>query len=68
MCLKERFLPIADKKWSSSGKTGISYFVLSEDGIYEVNEPYSKGKVYLEKVGNEIKEIFLEDVLQKVPN
>ena len=65
---KRKFLPIADKKWSSSGKTGISCFVLSEDGVYEVNEPYAKGKTYLLKENNEIKEITLEDVLQRVQN
>jgi hypothetical protein len=65
---KRRFLPIANKKWSSSGKTGVSYFVLTEDGIYEVNEPYTKEKTYLLKENNEIKEITFEDVLQRVQN
>jgi len=64
---KRKFLPIIDKKWSSSGKTGVSYFFLEEDGFYEVFEPYTKGKIYLLKEGNQIKEISIEEVFQKVP-
>jgi len=64
---KRRFLPLANKKWSSSGKTGVSYFIIEEDGFYEVFEPYTKGKIYLLKEGNQIKEISIEEVFQKVP-
>lgn len=64
---KRKFLPLANKKWSSSGKTGVSYFIIEEDGFYEVFEPYTKGKIYLLKEGNQIKEISIEEVFQKVP-
>jgi len=64
---KRKFLPMSDKKWSSSGKTGVTYFFLEEDGFYEVSEPYAKGKIYLQKEGDQIKEISIKEVIQKVP-
>jgi len=51
----------AEKDWSSSGRTGWSYFELVEGRVYEVNEPY-RGRWFVQVVNGEIVELTKEDV------
>jgi hypothetical protein len=60
---KREFLPVFDRDWSSSGKTGTTKFKLDEGKIYEVNEPW-KGRRYIKVENGEIKRLDKEDVLK----
>jgi len=55
----------AEKDWSSSGKTGWSYYELENGKVYEVNEPY-KGRWFFQVTNGECVEISKEDVLEYI--
>jgi len=59
----ERVFLEPGKDWSSSGKTGWSYYELRNGNVYEVNEPY-KGRWFFQVVNGECLEISKEDVLE----
>lgn len=61
---KREFLN-AEKDWSSSGKTGWSYYELRNGNVYEVNEPY-KGRWFFQVTNGECVEISKEDVLEYI--
>jgi len=61
---KREFLN-AEKDWSSSGKTGWSYYELENGKVYEVNEPY-KGRWFFQVTNGECVEISKEDVLEYI--
>ena len=47
------FLKASDRRWSGSGKTGLTTFTLEEGKIYEVNEPW-KGRYFATVENGEI--------------
>src|SRR5690606_26004294 len=59
------FLNPTERKWSSSGKTGTTYFRLKEGEIYEVNEPW-KGRYFVKVESGEVVVITADAVLNSV--
>lgn len=59
------FLNPIERKWSSSGKTGTTYFRLKEGEIYEINEPW-KGRYFVKVENGEVVIITADDVLNIV--
>lgn len=43
---ERKFLTPVDRKWSSSGKTGWTFFEVEEGKIYQVQEPF-KGRYFI---------------------
>ncbi len=58
-----RFIPMLARDWSSTGKTGVTLFVLDEGKVYEVNAPY-KGRRFVRVEGEDIREILLEEAMR----
>jgi len=59
------FQSIEEKEWSSTGKTGWSYFEVEEGQIYEVNEPWH-GRYFIKIENGEMKEITKEEVTKRI--
>lgn len=59
------FLNPVERKWSSSGKTGTTYYSLKEGAIYEVNEPW-KGRYFVKVENGEVVVITADVVLNSV--
>lgn len=62
---EREFLTADDREWSSTGKTGWTYYEVEEGEIYEVNEPWH-GRYFIVVENGEIKEIHTEEVLRMV--
>ena len=54
---KREFIGASGRNWSSSGKTGCTYFRLTEPGFYEVNEPWKKDRLYYKVTDGKIEEV-----------
>jgi hypothetical protein len=59
------FLNAAERKWSSSGKTGTTFYELKEGCIYEVNEPWN-GRYFVAVVGGKIVDVTVDDVEKNI--
>ena len=59
------FLAIAERNWSSSGKTGYSTFFLEEGKIYEYSEPWG-ARNFIEVANGNINIISAEEVMEKI--
>ena len=62
---EREFLTADDREWSSTGKTGWTYYEIEDGEIYEVNEPWH-GRYFIVVENGEIKEIHTEEVLRMV--
>jgi hypothetical protein len=58
---KRGFINPVEKDWSSSEKTGLTYFKLEKGKVYEVCEP-SKGRWFVQVADGDYNEITKEDV------
>lgn len=62
---EREFLTADDREWSSTGKTGWTYYEIEDGEIYEVNEPWH-GRYFIKIENGEMKEITKEEVLKAV--
>jgi len=70
---KRNFLKPIEKEWSRSGKTGLTTYEISEDKIYEYNEPW-RGREFIALIGGrivyltkkEVEEMLKSDVSIKI--
>ena len=58
-----QFIPVLVRDWSSTGKTGVTLFVLDEGKVYEVNAPYL-GRCFVRVEGEEVREILVEEAMR----
>lgn len=62
---EREFLSPVDREWSSTGKTGWTYYEVEEGKIYEVNEPWH-GRYFIKIENGEMKEMHTEEVLKAI--
>ena len=63
--LDRKFETPVERRWSSSGKTGQTYFELQEGRIYEVCEPYN-GRYFVKVENGEVVSITADTVLGSI--
>ncbi|EGL83747.1 hypothetical protein CathTA2_0714 [Caldalkalibacillus thermarum TA2.A1] len=63
--LDRKFETPVERRWSSSGKTGRTYFELQEGRIYEINEPY-RGRYFVKVENGEVVGITADAVLGSI--
>lgn len=52
--LARKFLKVEERDWSYSGRTGTTYYSLSEGGLYEINEPWKERRFVKVEAGEVI--------------
>ena len=60
---KREFLQVHERKWSRSGRTGSTAYMVQEGTLYEVNEPWG-GRCYIVVKDGEIHELEISQVLE----